>query len=281
MASALAINNRGDVTARSKLAGKVTLVTGGTAGIGLATARRLLAEGAKVMTAARNVDRAQRVLTDLDAEHAAFEPVDVTDEESVAALIEATLQRFGRVDYLFNNAGAEGTVGPMAAWSADDVDTVMGVNIKGAFLCMKHTAPRMEPGATIVNNSSLLATIPMPLAAPYAASKAALLSLTKSAAAELAERGISVVAICPGVVDTPMMDRVSHAAGAPKTALAEMVCPSRQVMSPDAVANVVVALLAGERRFDTGSALRLGPDATEAIRTWPSRTGPATAPARP
>lgn len=179
--------------------------------------------------------------------------------------VEATLERFGRIDYLFNNAGAEGTVGPMAAWSADDVDTVMGVNVKGAFLCMKHAAPRMEPGATIVNNSSLLAAIPMPLAAPYAASKAALLSLTRSAAAELAGRGISVVAICPGVVDTPMMDRVSHAAGAPKAALAEMVCPSRQVMSPDTVANVVVELLGGEHRFDTGSALRVGPDAVEVI----------------
>ena len=257
--------SKGVVTATTKLAGKVTLVTGGTTGIGLATTRRLLAEGAKVMTAARNVDRAQHVLADLDTEHAAFEPVDVTDEASVAALIEATLERFGRIDYLFNNAGAEGTVGPMAAWSADDVDTVMGVNVKGAFLCMKHAAPRMQAGAAIVNNSSLLATIPMPLAAPYAASKAALLSLTRSAAAELAAREISIVAICPGVVDTPMMDRVSRAAGAPKTAMAAMVCPSRQVTSPDAVANVVVALLAGQRRLDTGSALRVGPDAVEEI----------------
>ncbi len=105
----------------------------------------------------------------------------------------------------------------------------------------------------------------MPLAAPYAASKAALLGLTRSAAAELAEREISVVAICPGVVDTPMMDRVSCAAGAPKTALAEMVCPSREVTSRDAVANVVVALFGGEPRFDTGSALRVGPDAVEEI----------------
>lgn len=265
MASAPAIRKRGDVTTRSRVADNVTLVTGGSAGIGLATARRLLAEGARVVTAARDVDRAQRALADHDTEHAAFKHVDVTDEASVAALIEATIERFGRIDYLFNNAGAEGTVGPMAAWSADDVDTVLSVNVKGAFLCMKHATLHMEPGATIVNTSSLLATIPMPLAAPYAASKAALLSLTRSAAIELAERGISVVAICPGVVDTPMMDRVSHAAGAPKAALARMVCPSRQVMSPDAVANVVVELLGGERRFDTGSALRVGPDAVEVI----------------
>ena len=262
--------------AGSTVAGKVAVVTGATTGIGLATTRRLVANGARVMAAARNGDRGQLTLADLDLEHAAFEHVDVTDEASVAALIDATLARFGRIDLLFNNAGAEGTVGPMAAWSADDVDTVMAVNVKGAFLCMKHAASRMEPGSTIVNNSSLLGTIPMPLAAPYAASKAALLSLTRSAAAELAERGISVVAICPAVVDTPMMDRVSRAAGAPKAALAEMVCPSRQVMSPNAVADVVVALLAGERRFETGSALRVGPDAVEVIsQMQPRSKGPA------
>jgi NAD(P)-dependent dehydrogenase (short-subunit alcohol dehydrogenase family) len=261
MASATAVGKRRDITG-SRVAGKVALVTGATAGIGLATARRLVAEGANVMTAARS----ERALAGLDAEDAAFQRVDVSDEASVAALITATVERFGRLDYLFNNAGAEGTVGPMAAWSAADVDTVMAVNVKGAFLCMKHAAVRMESGAAIVNNSSLLATIPMPLAAPYAASKAALLSLTRSAAAELAERGISVVAICPAVVDTPMMDRVSRAAGAPKAALAEMVCPSRRLMSPDAVAEVVVALLAGERRLNTGSALRVGPDGDEVIR---------------
>jgi NAD(P)-dependent dehydrogenase (short-subunit alcohol dehydrogenase family) len=265
MASATVVGKPGDIATGSRVAGKVALVTGATAGIGLATARRLVTEGARVMATARNGDRARRVPLELDLEHAAFEHVDVTDEASVAALIEATVERFGRIDYLFNNAGAEGTVGPMAAWSAEDVDTVLAVNVKGAFLCMKHAAPRMEPGSTIVNNSSLLATIPMPLAAPYAASKAALLSLTRSTAAELAERGISVVAICPAVVDTPMMDRVSRAAGAPKAALAEMVCPSRQVMSPDAVADAVVALLGGERGFDSGSALRVGPDAVEVI----------------
>jgi len=236
MLSAPSISNRGGVTASSQLAEKVTLVTGGTAGIGLATARHLIAEGCSVMICARNVDRAQCALADLDTDQAAFQQVDVSDEAAVAALIEATFKRFGRIDYLFNNAGAEGTVGPMAAWSGDDVDTVLSVNVKGAFLCMKHAAPRMQPGAMIINSSSLLATLPMPFAAPYAASKAALLSLTRSAAAELTERGISVIAICPGVVDTPMMDRVSRAVGAPKAALAETVCPSRQVMSPHTVA---------------------------------------------
>jgi NAD(P)-dependent dehydrogenase (short-subunit alcohol dehydrogenase family) len=249
------------------VAGKVIVVTGATAGIGLATARRLVADGGKVMAAARHVDRAQTALADLHPDQAAFLPVDVRDEAAVAGLIDATCERFGRIDYLFNNAGAEGMVGPMAAWSRDAVDTVLSVNVKGAFLCMKHAAPRMRPGAMIINTSSLLATIPMPLAAPYAASKAALLSLTRSAAAELAGRGISVIAICPGVVDTPMMDRVSRAAGAPKAVLAEMVCPSRRVMSPDAVAEVVGSLLAGEISVKTGSALRIGPDAVEAIDT--------------
>lgn len=114
-----------------------------------------------------------------------------------------------------------------------------------------------------MNCSSLLATIPMPMAAPYAASKAALLSLTRSTAAELSGSGIVVLAICPGVVDTPMMDRVSLATGAPKSALAEMVCPSRQVTSPDRIADVVAALLTTPTSFESGSALRITPDALQ------------------
>jgi NAD(P)-dependent dehydrogenase (short-subunit alcohol dehydrogenase family) len=180
-------------------------------------------------------------------------------------LIAATVKRFGRLDYLFNNAGAEGTVGPMAAWSADVVDAVLSVNVKGPFLCMKHSAPHMPPGSVIVNTSSLLGTMPMPMAAPYAASKAALLSLTRSAAAELAPQGISVIAICPGVVDTPMMDRVSRAAGVPTEALAELVCPSRRVTPAERVATVVVDLFAGTFPVESGSALRIGPDVVDAI----------------
>jgi NAD(P)-dependent dehydrogenase (short-subunit alcohol dehydrogenase family) len=242
------------------MADKVALVTGGTTGIGLATGRRLLAAGCEVMLASRNRERGQRLVADLDGERVGFHQADVTDETAVASLVDATLERFGRLDHLFNNAGVEGTLGPMAAWSTEDVDAVLSVNVKGPFLCMKHAAAQMKEGSVIVNCSSLLATIPMPLAAPYAASKAALLSLTRSAAAELSERGIAVLAICPGVVDTPLMERVSALAGAPKSALAEMVCPSRRVTSPDRIADVVAALLASPTSYESGAALRIGPD---------------------
>ena len=248
---------------------RVALITGGTTGIGLATAHRLLAAGHVVMMASRNRPRGQSVIADLDSERIGFHQVDVTEETAVASLVDATLERFGRLDFLFNNAGVEGTVGPMGAWTADDVDAVLSVNVKGSFLCMKHAAAHMKEGSVIVNCSSLLATIPMPMAAPYAASKAALLSLTRSAAAELSASGIVVLAICPGVVDTPMMDRVSVATGAPKSVLAEMVCPSRQVTSPDRIAEVVTALLATPTSFESGSALRIGPDALERVTPGP------------
>ncbi|MFD5328569.1 SDR family NAD(P)-dependent oxidoreductase [Streptomyces sp. NPDC127092] len=248
-----------------RLQPKVALVTGGTTGIGLATARRLLAEGCSVMMASRNRERGENVVADLDSARVAFHRLDVTDESSVESSVEATVRRFGRLDYLFNNAGIEGTAGPMAAWSADVVAAVLDVNVKGAFLCMKHAAPRMVAGSVIVNGSSWLGMIPMPAAAPYAASKAALLSLTRSAAAELAERGISVFATCPAVVDTPMMDRISQMAGAPKSALAEGVCPSRQVTSPDRVAEVVAGLLTSETPFESGSALRIDPNEVERV----------------
>jgi NAD(P)-dependent dehydrogenase (short-subunit alcohol dehydrogenase family) len=123
----------------------------------------------------------------------------------------------------------------------------------------------MASGSVIVNTSSLLGTIPMPLAAPYAASKAALLSLSRSAAAELADRAISVFAICPAVVDTPMIERVSAAAGAPKEALAEMVCPSGRVTSTEQIAAVVRSLFEEPTCYPTGSVLRIGPDVVEPI----------------
>jgi len=244
---------------------KVAVVTGGTTGIGLATTRRLLGDGFSVMMASRDRVRGARVAAALGSDRIAFHQVDVTDEASVTALVEEVARRFGRIDGLFNNAGVEGTVGPMAAWPAEVVDEVLRVNVTGPFLCMKHAAPLMPAGSVIVNCSSLLGTIPMPMAAPYAASKAALLSLTRSAAAELSERSIVVFAICPGVVDTPMMDRVSAMAGAPKQVMAEMVCPSQQLTMPDTVAEAVAELFASPASWDSGSALRVGPDARELV----------------
>ena len=265
MASTPAARAEGSPNTSRRLVGKVALVTGGSSGIGLATVRRLVAEGCNVMTTARNTARAHSALADLDAERAVFHHADVTDETAVAGLVEATVERFGRIDYLFNNAGVEGAVGPLAAWSADQVDAVLSANVKGPILCMKHAAPRMDPGSMIVNNSSVLATIPVPGAAPYAASKAALLSLTRSTAAELAERGISVLAICPGVVDTPMMDRVSAAMGAPKAALAEFVSPGAGVLPADTVAELLASLFAGDSSFDSGSALLIAADTLQLI----------------
>jgi NAD(P)-dependent dehydrogenase (short-subunit alcohol dehydrogenase family) len=251
---------------------RVAVVTGGSTGIGLATARRLLSVGASVMVASTDSSRGRRVVANLATDRAAFHRADVTDETSVVSLIDATIQRFGHLDFLFNNAGVEGTVGPMAAWSADVVDAVLDVNVKGPFLCMKHAAPQMAAGSVIVNCSSLLATIPMPAASPYAASKAAVLSLTRSVAAELGTHGICVLAVCPGVVDTPMMDRVSLAAGAPKTALAAMVCPSQQVTSPERVADAVTALLADPSAFPSGSSVWIGPRTFELVSV-PSVSG--------
>lgn len=245
----------------------VALVTGGTTGIGLATVRRLLAAGAKVVVASRDARRGRRVVSGLPVGRAVFLPVDVTDEAAVASLVEESVRRFRHLDWLFNNAGVEGTVGPMAAWPAEVVDAVFDVNVKGTFLCMKHVAPKMGPGSVIVNCSSLLATTPMPQAAPYAASKAALLSLTRSAAAEVADRGITVLAVCPGVVDTPMMDRVSLAAGAPKAALAATVCPSGRLTSPERVAEAVSVLFSNPSMFACGAALWVGPDTLEPLGT--------------
>ena len=236
---------------------KTVIVTGGATGIGLATVRRLLVENCNVMIGSRDAERARLIADRLGADRVAYRETDVTDESAVVSLVEATTDRFGRLDWLFNNAGVEGTAGPMGAWSVTDIDEVLAVNVKGVFLCMKHAAPAMSDDGVIVNSSSLLGTLPMPLAAPYAASKAAVLSLTRSAAAELAARGISVHAVCPGIVDTPMMDRISALAGAPKEALAEGISPGERLFSPDRVADVVTALFMRSLDVESGSAVRV------------------------
>ena len=254
---------------------KVAVITGGSTGIGLATTRRLLSAGASVVVASTDARRSRRVVDDLATDRAFFQATNVTDEDAVIALVDATIRRFGRLDFLFNNAGVEGTVGPMMAWSTEQVDAVLDVNVKGVFLCMKHATRQMTAGSVIVNCSSLLATIPMPVAAPYAASKAAVLSLTRSVSAEVEAQGIHVLAICPGVVDTPMMDRVSVAAGAPKAALAESVCPSRRLTTPARVAEAVATLFASPADFVPGSALWVGPETLEPVGV-PALTGQPT-----
>lgn len=186
---------------------KVVLVTGAASGIGLATARRFAAEGAHVVLADRDAAAlpAASARVREQGQGQTMEAVcDVGAEHDVIAAVEAALARFGRLDVVVNNAGLM-IFKPMEALSAADWMGVLQVDLLGAFFFIKQAFLHMRPGGAIVNLSSVHALETEPCVAPYAAAKAALLALTRSAALEGIPKGIRVNAILPGAIDTPML----------------------------------------------------------------------------
>ena len=189
------------------LTGKVAIVTGGNSGIGLGMTRGLIAAGATVAIAARNVERSRAVAADLDATgtRAFAVPCDVADAASIDAMVEAVLAREGRIDILVNNAGTTVRKRPELL-TQDEWRTVLETNLDGAFLCSKACYPAMQAagGGKILNNGSMLSIFGSPWAAAYAASKGGIVQLTKSLAAAWAADNIQVNCFLPGWIDTPL-----------------------------------------------------------------------------
>src|SRR5216683_2976600 len=189
------------MTAIGRYAGKVAVVTGGASGIGLAFVRQLLSEGARVVSGDINGDALELQARDFGDSFAGY-VLDVRDEDSVSGLIGHVVSRFGRLDVAFNVAGgARGAV--IAELSLDDWRFTIDLCLTGVMLAMKHEVRAMETGGAIVNVASLNAQVPMYGGAGYCAAKAGVEMLTKVAALELADRGIRVNALLPGLVSTP------------------------------------------------------------------------------
>ncbi len=196
-----------------RLTNKVAVITGGASGMGKATVLRFLAEGARVVIADYNAANGEQVVDEArQAGHGdavAFVRTDVAREEDVEAMLQHALDRFGGLDVVFNNAGVGGAIGPLTETSVEDWDYTMDVLAKGVFLGIKHAARIMRvraQGGAIINTASVAALSGDGGPLVYSAAKAAVVSLTRSAAVELARDRIRVNAICPGFIATPLAE---------------------------------------------------------------------------
>ena len=188
-----------------KLDGKVAVITGGTSGIGEATVRLFVEEGARVTIAARSRDKGRKLVEEL-GDSVAYHRTDVSNEADVKGAIDHTLEKFGRLDCMFNNAGSGGVQGGIESIAVEGFDETIGVLLRGVFLGMKHAAPIMkrQGSGSIISTSSVCGLRAGYGPHIYSAAKAAVNNLTRSVALELGESGVRVNCICPGGIITPI-----------------------------------------------------------------------------
>ncbi len=238
--------------------GKVALVTGGGSGIGRATALAFARDGAQVIIGDRDVQRGEETVSMIrDAGGTAtFREMDVLVAAEVEALVDHAIEMYGRVDVAFNNAGIEGDVRPLVEQTEANYDAVMDVNVKGVWLSMKYEIPRMlEQGCgAIVNCSSVAGVIGFPGIGIYAASKHAVIGLTKTAALEHSVKGIRINAVNPGLINTQMADRLAAGIGTSKEELAPLH-PIGRIGRAEEVADAVLWLCSAKASFITGHSL--------------------------
>jgi NAD(P)-dependent dehydrogenase (short-subunit alcohol dehydrogenase family) len=242
-----------------RLEGKVAVITGGASGMGRATVMRFLDEGAKVVIADYNARTGADALAEAGArgrgEDARFVQVDVAREADIEAMFDCALDAFGRLDIVFNNAGVGGAIGPMTETTVEAWDYTFDVLAKGVFLGMKHAARvliRQNVGGSIINTASIAGLSGDGGPMIYSAAKAAVISLSKSAAVELAPHRIRVNAICPGFISTPL----AHGGKAEKIEpLFARAQPWPEVGQGEHIAGAALFLASDDARFVTGEAL--------------------------
>jgi NAD(P)-dependent dehydrogenase (short-subunit alcohol dehydrogenase family) len=246
-------------TEKAVSAGKVALITGGTSGIGAATARRMAELGAKVVITGRRQREGRRLVGDIrrNGGCAAFFPADLSRSDEARRIVPFTIETFGRLDYAFNNAGISGDNRLLVDQTEENFDRVFAVNVKALFLLLQDEVKQMLAqgcGGSIVNAASVAGLLATPTAGPYVASKHAVLGLTKTAAVEYGRYGIRVNAVSPGAVRTEMLLAVF---GSEEVDRMGAVHPIGRIGRPEEIADAVAWLFSNESSYFSGQSLTL------------------------
>jgi NAD(P)-dependent dehydrogenase (short-subunit alcohol dehydrogenase family) len=234
---------------------KVAIVTGGNSGIGRATAVALAKEGVKVVIAARR-DKEEEESVRLVKEAGSdgiFVKTNVTSEDDIKALVDKTVQAYGKLDYALNNAGFDEAQTTLVEETSSDFDKIVDINVRGVWLCMKYEIPQMLKNGkgSIVNMASGAGLIGIPQTPIYSASKHAVLGLTKSAAIGYAKSGIRINAVAPGLVKTPMISEIKEEF----MEKLKSMHPIGRIAEPEEIAEAVVWLLSDKASFVVGHTL--------------------------
>ena len=241
--------------------GRVALITGASSGIGRATAGLFAERGASVVVAARRQDELDSLVAEIEARGGTASGVrtDVSVSSDVRRMVDHAIAKFGRLDYAVNNAGIEGRFAGITEIEEDEWDRVLGINLKGMFLCLQNEARAMLAaghGGAIVNVGSVNSFLGFATGSAYCTSKHGLIGLTTSVSAELASKGIRVNLVCPGIIDTPMHRRLRSEIG--DEVYDQGVLPSvhlQRAGQPEEIARAIVFLCSDDASYITGTTL--------------------------
>lgn len=242
----------------NEFTGKVAFITGAANGIGRAAALAFARQGAHVVVAdvsEQGNHETARMITDLGGQALAVR-CDVSKSDDVRNALNATIEKFGRLDFAFNNAGIEYKIQPAADVTEEEWTRIIDIDLRGVFLCMKHEIPLIleQGGGAIVNTSSGAGIRGFEGGAAYVAAKHGVVGLTKAAALDYAHANLRINAVCPGIIDTPMMDRFSGGTAEGRVAVIAQE-PVGRMGTPEEIAAAVVWLCSDSASFVVGTAL--------------------------